>query len=101
MGVEGTPLSVRGEANAEVLLGGETFRVSVIVVDQLSSDAILGLDFLKDHQCTINIASRELFVNGGELKLPLVSDASGIPFGASTSIMCGNGTSTTLFRDGA
>ena len=75
MGVEGTLLSVQGEANAEVLLGGETFRVSVIVVDQLSADAILGLDFLKDHQCTINIASRELFVNGGELKLPLVSDA--------------------------
>ena len=59
VGVEGTPLSVRGEANAEALLGGETFLVSVIVVDQLSSDAILGLDFLKDHQCTINTASRE------------------------------------------
>ena len=49
VGVEETPLSVRGEANAEVLLGGEKFFVSVIVVDQLSSDAILGLDFLTDH----------------------------------------------------
>ena len=68
-------MSVRGEANAELLLGGETFFVSVIVVDQLSSNAILGLDFLKDHQCTINIASRELFVNGGKLKLLLVADA--------------------------
>ena len=27
-----------------------------------------------DHQCTINIVSRELFVKSGELKLPLVSD---------------------------
>ena len=41
VGVERTPLSVRGEANTEVLLGGETFLVSVIVVDQLSSDAYL------------------------------------------------------------
>ena len=51
------------------ILGSETFRVLVIVVDQLSSDAILGLDFLKDHRCTINIASH-VFVNGGEFKLP-------------------------------
>ena len=27
MGVEVTPLSIRGEANAEVLLGGKTFHV--------------------------------------------------------------------------
>ena len=47
----------------------------MIVVDQLSSDVIYELDVLKDHQCAINIASRELFVNSGELKLPLVSDA--------------------------
>ena len=51
MGVEVTPLSIRGEANAEVLLGGETFHVPIIVVDRLSSDAIR-LDFLKDHPCT-------------------------------------------------
>ena len=75
VGVDGTALCVRGEVDAEVLLGGKTFHVSVIVVDQLSADAILGLDFLKDHQCTINITSRELFVSGGQLKLPLVSDA--------------------------
>ena len=41
VGVEGTPLSVQGKANAEILLGGETFLVTMIVVDQLSSDAIL------------------------------------------------------------
>ena len=52
MGVEVTPLSIRGEANAEVLLGGETFHVPIIVVDRLSSDAIR-LDFLKDHPCTM------------------------------------------------
>ena len=72
VGVEGTPLSVRSEANAEVLMGSKTFHVSVIVADQLSSDAIFGLDFLKDLQCTINIASHEVFVSREELKLPLV-----------------------------
>ena len=53
-------------------MGSKAFHVSVIVVDQLSSDAIVGLDFLKDLYCTINIASHELFVSREELKLPLV-----------------------------
>ena len=45
----------------------------VIVVDQLSADVILHLDFLEDHRCTIGIASRVLCVGGSQLRLPLVT----------------------------
>ena len=45
----------------------------MIVVDQLSADVILGLDFLEDHQCTIDMSSRVLSVDGGQLRLPLVT----------------------------
>ena len=34
---------------------------------------ILGLDFLEDHQCTIDLASRVLSVGGSRLRLPLVT----------------------------
>ena len=64
VGVEGTPLSVRGKTTADVSFGSERFQVPVIVVDQLSADVILGLDFLEDHRCTIDIASRVLSVGG-------------------------------------
>ena len=64
VGVEGTPLSVRGKATADVSFGSECFQVPVIVVDQLSADVTLGLDFLADHQCTIDTASRMLSVGG-------------------------------------
>ena len=73
VGVEGTPLSVRGKTTAEVSFGSERFQVPVIVVDQLSADVIFGLDFLEDHRCTIDIASRVLCVGGSQLRLPLVT----------------------------
>ena len=73
VGVEGTPLSVRGNTTADVSFGSESFQVPVIVVDQLLADAILGLDFLEDHQCTIDIASRMLSVGGNQHRLPLVT----------------------------
>ena len=79
VGVEGTPLSVRGKTTADVSLGSERFQVPVIVVDQLSADVILGLDFLEDHQCTIDIASRVLSVGGSRLRLPLVTGDRSAP----------------------
>ena len=79
VGVEGTPLSVRGKTTADVSFGSERFQVPVIVVDQLSADVILGLDFLEDHRCTIDIASRVLLVGGSRLRLPLVTGDRSAP----------------------
>ena len=70
--VEGTPLSIQGKASADIFLGRERFQVPMIVVDQLS-DVILGLDFLEDQRCTIDIASRVLLVGDRQLRLPLVT----------------------------
>ena len=53
--------------------GSECFQVPVIIVDQLSADVILGLDFLEDHRCTIYSASRVLSFDGSQLRLPLVT----------------------------
>ena len=68
-----TPLLVRGKTIADVSLGSECFQVPIIVVDQLSADVILGLDFLEDHQCTIDLAPHVLSVGGSRLRLPLVT----------------------------
>ena len=64
---------------ADVSFRSERFQVPVIVVAQLSADVILGLDFLEDHQCTIDNASRVLSVGGSRLRLPLVTGDQSAP----------------------
>ena len=60
-------------------LRSKCFQVPVIMVDRLSADVILGLDFLEDHQYTIDIASRMLSVGGSRLRLPLVTEDRSAP----------------------
>ena len=53
--VDGTPLKVHGQSKVTLNLAGETFTTNVIVVSPLTSPAILGLDFLRKHNATINL----------------------------------------------
>ena len=58
--VSSSPLSVKGTTTIKLIHNGHTFLTSVIVVDNLSVDAILGLDFLEYHRCSIDIPQRRL-----------------------------------------
>ena len=60
VGVKGTPLQVCGTAQVELKLGEETFQSRVVVVDGLTADVILGLDFLEAHSCTVDIVKKNL-----------------------------------------
>lgn len=60
----GTPLTVRGCASVQLELGGEEFMVEIVVVSPLTSEAILGLDFLREHEASIDLASRRLHLKG-------------------------------------
>ena len=66
VGVEGTPLQVCGTVQVRLRLGEETFQMRVVVVDGLTVDVILGLDFLEAHSCTVDIGKKTLhFTNRG------------------------------------
>ena len=56
VGVDGSPLDVLGTCETNISLRGEEFCWEMVVVNNLSSPAILGIDFLKSHQCSINLA---------------------------------------------
>ena len=56
VGVEGTPL----HSNVELKFAGETFRCPVLVARSLTSEAILGLDFLEANNYTLEMADRKL-----------------------------------------
>ena len=71
VGVEGTPLQVCGTVQVELRLGEETFQPRVVVVDGLTADVILGLDFLEAHSCTVDIRKKTLhFTNRGTSVIP-------------------------------
>ena len=60
VGVEGTPLHICGVSNVELKFAGETFHCPVLVARSLTSEAILGLDFLEANNCTLEMADRKL-----------------------------------------
>ena len=76
IGVEGTPLQVHGYTKTTIQLAGEQFHVRVIVVDSLTTEAILGMDFLEANDCTIDIGKKQLLFPKLKLSIPLKDGAS-------------------------
>ena len=60
VGVEGTRLDTWGTTTAEISFAGEVFRFPVLVASSLTSNAILGLDFLEANRCTLEMANKIL-----------------------------------------
>ena len=61
VGVDGIPIKVQG--SAMVQLTGAKFQHKFIKADQITADAILGIDFLEANKCILNLAKGELSVN--------------------------------------
>lgn len=67
----GTPLTIHGCANIELKLGTEKFSTDVVVVSPLTSEAIIGLDFLMEQQASIDLTSKTLHLRERGCDLPL------------------------------
>ena len=67
----GTPLTIHGSARVELDLEGEKFTTEIVVVSPLTSETILGLDFLQGQQASIDLATKTLSLKGGGRALPL------------------------------
>ena len=71
VGVEGTPLNIRGVAQASMSLAGRSFKPDIVIVDDLSAKAILGRDFLEEHNCTLDLFDRTLRFGHQSVGVPL------------------------------
>ena len=69
IGVEGSPLSVLGTVNLGVGLGGITVQNDFLVAAELSSKAIIGLDFLEKHEVVVNLGQGVLHLKGQAIPL--------------------------------
>ena len=65
VGAEGTTFRVYGLACAQWKVEGKMFLHSVAVVDPLTTDAILGLNFLKG--CMIDLVTHKLIIGDGQV----------------------------------
>ena len=65
IGAEGSQLHVFGSAEVRLNIEGESFELSVVVFDPLTSEAILGLDVLT--QCTVDLSHRRLITGAGHV----------------------------------
>ena len=54
VGIGGNPLEVWGSVIVEVEIAGETFHT------RMTAEAILDVDFLESHNCTLEIGKRVL-----------------------------------------
>ena len=54
VGVQGSPLQIHGTAQLQVNLSKEKFNAQILVADSLTTDVILGLDFLNQYKCVID-----------------------------------------------
>ena len=74
VGVQGSPLQIRGIASVEVELAKGKFS-SHVTVDSLTYDAILGKDFLKFNECVIDVRRNILHFETQDITLSLNSPA--------------------------
>ena len=76
IGMEGSPLSVLGTATLGVGLGGITVQSDFLVAAELSSKAIIGLDFLEKHEAVLNLGQGVLHLKGRAIPLGKTSPIS-------------------------
>ena len=62
VGVDGSPLTVHGQARVDISLHGHSYPTRVVVVSPLTTEAILGLDFLQERKASINFEKAELSI---------------------------------------
>ena len=55
VGVDGTPLALRGSTLVDLELDGTVLKQRALIVDSLVSESIFGLDFLQEKGCTTKL----------------------------------------------
>ena len=70
VGVGGTPLRVSGIAKLCLELGGQQYHVEMVVAD-LRTEGILGLDFLETNQCAIDLPQGTMKLKGKDQPISL------------------------------
>ena len=61
--VDGTPLQIYRHASMDLLMNGNNNEPGIVEVNQLNTEAILGLDFMMKHKITIDLGKAQININ--------------------------------------
>ena len=67
---DGSPLKIKGTATLSITIDGDTMQQKVVVAE-IGVDGILGLDFMRMHACSIDIANNTAILSGKTIQLNL------------------------------
>lgn len=70
MTAEGRSLRVLGKVVANIQLGDREY-LSQIIISDITVDGIIGLDFMTEHKCLLDIPSKVLSIGGEKHSLLL------------------------------
>ena len=73
LGIDGSPLTVLGTTRVPLKFHIHFFQVDIVVVDGISEDAVLGMDFLQHNDCHIDIGRKLMYVNSRNFSISLDS----------------------------
>ena len=74
VGVDGVPISIRGSTVVQFSVYGIKFQHEFVIADQITSEAILGLDFLEPNKCVLDLANEKMYIQDKPVPLqPLQS----------------------------
>ena len=60
VGVDGTPLQVYGHTSMDLLQNSSKYEAGIVVVSLLTTEAILGLNFMRKHRVTFDLGKVEI-----------------------------------------
>ena len=71
VGVNGNSLDSHGSCELRINIGGRLFNHRIFVLSDITTEALLGLDFLAAHGCTLALGAGELHFSRMGGKVPL------------------------------
>ena len=85
VGVDGIPLKVLGSVIAPLSVSGFNFSHKFIVAEGLTTDAIMGLDFLESNKCVLDLAKGKIII--ADQSVALVPNSPSLHTGCCSSVM--------------
>ena len=69
VGADGSPLQIQGSVVVELTISGQVFNQELIIANSLTSEGILGLNFLEANECILDLVHGELIAQGSRVTL--------------------------------
>ena len=75
VGANGTPIDVLGSATVTLTVAETAFPARVLIVKQLTTEAILGVDFLAENGCIVEVRKKILYFPNHGVSSPIHSNS--------------------------